>query len=201
MGLSLLHDGNHFIRKEGVPMNLQKTRERIGRFVSVVNYAAMLPLFLMAFVVAIDVILRKAQMGRVNGSNELTTYFLVWICMLGIPVLQFKDGHVWVSLFVNKFPYRFRCFLRFGIMVFETAVIGLLAYGGYVKVMSFYTKTTTTDVLNIPKWIFALAALVAFVEYFLLSLIDTVQFCVDGVKNEKREVADESWTDDQVKGI
>jgi TRAP-type C4-dicarboxylate transport system permease small subunit len=182
-------------------VNLQNIRQGIGRFAGIVNYAAMLPLFLLVFIVAIDVILRKAQLGRINGSNELTTYFLVWISMLGIPVLQFKDGHVWVSLFVNRFPYRFRCFWRCGIMAFETAVIGLLAYGGYDKIMSFYTKAAATDVLNMPKWVFALAALVAFVEYFLLSLIDTVQFCMDGVKNEEHAAVGESWTEDQVKGI
>jgi hypothetical protein len=67
--------------------------------------------------------------------------------------------------------------------------------------MSFYTKATTTDVLNMPKWIFALAALVAFTEYFLLSLIDTVQFCIDGVKNEKPTTVNEGWTEEQVKGV
>jgi TRAP-type C4-dicarboxylate transport system permease small subunit len=181
-------------------VNLQKIRDGVGRVAGAVNYAAMLPLFLMVFVVAIDVILRKARLGRIDGSNELTTYFMVWICMLGIPALHFKDGHVWVNLFVNKFPYQFRCFWRCGIMALETAIIGLLAYGGYDRVMSFADKATTTDVLNMPKWIFALAALVAFVEYFLLSLIDTIQFCLDGVKNEEHAVG-EGWTDDQVKGI
>jgi TRAP-type C4-dicarboxylate transport system permease small subunit len=184
-----------------IPVNLQKIRKGIGRFAGVVDYAAMLPLFVMVFIVAVDVILRKAQMGRINGSNELTTYFMVWICMLGIPSLHFKDGHVWVSLFVDRFPYRFRCFWRCGIMLFETAIIGLLAYGGYEKVMGFYTKAAVTDVLNLPKWIFALAGLVAFVEYFLLSLIDTVRFCADGVKNEAQAAGGEGWTEDQVKGV
>lgn len=183
-------------------MNLQKIRNGIGGVAGVVSYAALAPMFLMVFVVAIDVLLRKAQLGRINGSNELTMYFMVWICMLGIPLLHFKDGHVWVNLFVNKFPYRLRCFWRCGIMAFETAVIGLLAYGGYDRVMSFYTKATTTDVLNMPKWIFALAGLVAFTEYFLLSLIDTVQYCVDGVRNETRAAAaGEGWTEEQAKGI
>jgi TRAP-type C4-dicarboxylate transport system permease small subunit len=181
-------------------VKLQKVRKSIGNVVNAVNYGAMIPLFLMVFVAAIDVILRKTQAGRIHGSNELTMYFMVWICMLGIPTLHFKDGHVWINMFVNKFPYRFRCFWRCAIMAAETAVIGLLAIGGYDKVMAFYTRSTTSDILNMPKWVFAAAGLVAFAEYFLLSLIDTIQFCVEGIHGEENFV-DDVWNDEQVKGV
>ena len=181
-------------------MSLQKYRDGVGRIASIINYAALIPLFLMIFVVAIDVILRKLHAGRINGSNELTTYFMVWICMFGIPLLQYKDGHVWVNLFVNKFPYRFRCFWRFLIMSVETAMVAMLAYGGYEKIVSFYKMNAATDVLNMPKWFFAIAAFVAFAELFVLLLIDTAQLCIDGAEG-KESLADEGWTDDQVKGI
>jgi len=170
-------------------VKLQKIREGIGAVAQVVNYGAMIPLFLMVFVVAIDVVLRKAQVGRIHGSNELTMFFMVWICMLGIPVLYFKDGHIWIDIFVNKFPYRLRCFWRCGLMIVETAMVGLLAYGGYQKVILFYRISTTSDVLNMPKWIFAAAAVIAFVEYFLLSLIDTMQVLIDGVSGKEKPVS------------
>ena len=182
-------------------MRLQKTRDGVGRVVNIIGYGALIPCFLMVFIVAFDVILRKLELDGINGSNELTTYLMVWVCMLGIPVLQYKDGHVWVNLLVNKFPYRFRCFWRCAIMAVETAVIALLAVGGYQKVMLFLEKTTTTDVLNMPKWIFAVAGFVAFAELFVLSFIDTIQLGIDGVKGEEPGVADDGWTDDQVKGI
>ena len=181
-------------------MKLQKIRGGIGSVANALNYLAVIPLFLMVFVVAVDIILRKLQVGRIHGSNELTMYFMVWICMLGIPVLYFKDGHIWINLFVNKMPYRFRCFWRCGVMIFETALIGLLAYGGWDKTVAFYMRNTTSDFLNMPKWIFAVAALAAFAEYFLLSLIDTVQFCIDGFYGEEKIVVD-VWSEDQVKGL
>ena len=181
-------------------MQMHKIRGGIGSVAKAVNYAAMLPLFLMVFVVAVDIMLRKMQAGRIHGSNELTMYFMVWICMLGIPALHFKDGHVWINLFVNKFPYRFRCFWRCAIMAAETAVIGMLLYGGYDKTIAFYARGTTSDVLNMPKWIFAAAAIVAFAEYFLLSFIDTVQFYIDGIEGKEKFV-DDGWTDEQVKGV
>ena len=181
-------------------MKLQKIRTGVGRVTQITSYAGMLSCFVMVFIVAIDIIMRKAGIGRITGSNEITTYFMVWVCALGIPLLQVKDGHVWVNLLVNKFPYRFRCFWRFAILLVETLVIALLAVGAYQEVAFFLQRSTTTDILNMPKWIFAAAVLVAFVEYFLLSLIDTILIFFDGVKGEE-QIAEDSWSDDQVKGI
>jgi len=158
-------------------------------------------LFAMVVIVAVDVILRKAQIGRINGSNELTTYFMVIVCLLGIPVLQIKYGHVWVNLVTNKFSYRFRSFWLAVTLLIETTVIALLVYGGATKVSLFIHTGTTTDVLNIPKWIFAIFGLIAFAEYFVLSLVDTIQLFIDGVKNEPPAPVEGGWTEDEVKGI
>ena len=182
-------------------MKLQKFRSAFARVVTAVSYIAMVLLFLMVIIIAVDVILRKAQIGRINGSNELTTFFMIPVCILGIPTLQINYGHVWVNLLVNKFPYRFRNFWYSVIMLVETAVIALLAYGGLDRVITFYSRSRTTDILHIPWWIFAVAVLVAFVEYFILSLIDTIQFFLDGVNNKPPESKPEGWSDEDVKGI
>ena len=157
----------------------------------------------MVVIVAADVVLRKVSGGalKINGSNELTSFFMVIVCSLAIPVLQIKKGHIWVPLFVDKFPYRFRCFWIFAIMLIETAIIALLAFGAYKKVTDLISTGRPTDVLNIPQWIFALVMLVAFVEYFILSLIDTIQHFIDGAKNEPPKPTEEGWTEDETKGI
>ncbi|NLB29063.1 MAG: TRAP transporter small permease [Clostridiales bacterium] len=185
-------------------MNLKKFRSGFCRVVNGVNYVALALLFAMVVIVAVDVILRKIPgigANGIRGSNEMTTFFMIAVCTLGIPVLQGKDGHVWVNLFVVKFPYRFRCFWRFAIMVVETIIIGLLAYGGFSRVVSLFGRSTTTDILNMPKWIFAVFLMIAFIEYFVLSVVDTVQFCIDGVKNEEPAPTAGGWSEDEVKGI
>ena len=105
-----------------------------------------------------------------------------------------------INMFVNKMPARFRNFWRGFMMTIETAVIGLLAWGGYQKVLFFMSKNATTDILHMPKWIFAASCLLAFVEFFIINLIDTIILFQKGVKNEQEMVVDE-WSDDQVKGI
>lgn len=157
----------------------------------------------MVVIVAVDVILRKTTGGalRINGSNEITSFSMVIVCSIAIPVLQIKDGHIWVPLFVNKYPYRFRCFWLFVIRLVETAVIAMLAFGSYKKAVDLITTGRPTDVLNMPQWIFAAVMTVAFFEYFILSLIDTIQLVVDGVKNDPPKLEGKGWTEDEVKGI
>ncbi|MDR0489643.1 MAG: TRAP transporter small permease subunit [Oscillospiraceae bacterium] len=184
-------------------MKLQKFRAGFGRIVTGISFVAILCLFAMVVVVTVDVVLRKVSGGsmRVDGSNELTQLLMVVVCSLGIPALQLKKGHIWVPLFVNKFPYRFRCFWLFVIMIVETAVIAMLAIGAYKKIVDLLSTGRASDVLRLPWWIFAVFILIAFIEYFVLSLIDTIQLCLDGVKNEKPKPENGAWSDDEVKGI
>jgi TRAP-type C4-dicarboxylate transport system permease small subunit len=180
---------------------LKKIRDSFGRVVKIINWAGLLSCFMMVVIVAVDVVLRKLRIGSIPGSNELTMYLMVLVCMLGIPVLQLKEGHVWVDLFVRLFPYRFRCFWRFVVMAIETGVIAMMAVGGYNKIVMFADRSTTTDVLNMPKALFAVAGLVAFTEFCVLFIIDTLQLLVNGIKGVEQPTAKDGWSDDQVKGI
>ena len=89
---------------------MEKIRNAFGKFVSGLNYIGLAACFVMVFVVAIDVILRKlsgAQLS-IKGSNEFSAYFLVVICLLAIPTFQVKKGHIWVNMFVDMFPPKMR---------------------------------------------------------------------------------------------
>ena len=184
-------------------MKLQKFRAGFGRVVKGIGYLGLLCLFVMVIVVAVDVILRKASGSyvRINGSNEVVAFSMVVLCSLWIPVLQLKKGHVMVPLFVDKFPYRFRCFWLFAIALVETALIAMLALGAYYKILADLKSARLTDVLKMPWWIFAIVVAVAFVEYFIISLIDTIQLFADGVKNKPQTPAEAGWSEDEVKGL
>ena len=183
-------------------MKLKKIRAGVSLVVNGVGYVALACLFAMVFIVALDVVLRKTSGGalRITGSNEITSFSMVILCSLAIPVLQIKNGHIWVPLFTNKFPYRFRCFWLFAIRLVETAVIALLAFGGYKKAADLIETGRLTDVLNMPQWIFAAVMTIAFVEYFVLTLIDTIQLFVDGVENVLPKAEDKTWSEEEVKG-
>ena len=164
---------------------MEKIRNAFGKFVSGLNYIGMAACFVTVFVVAIDVILRKisgAQLS-IKGSNEFSAYFLVVICLLAIPTFQVKKGHIWVNMFVDMFPAKLRTVWLGVIHVIEVAVCALLSYGALLKLQNFFSTGTTTDVLNMPKWPFALACLIGFVELTILVLMDTIQLIIDAATN------------------
>lgn len=163
---------------------MEKIRNAFSKIVLGINYIGMLSCFVMVFVVAIDVILRKLSGNSysIKGSNEFSTYFLVVICMFAIPAFQVKKGHIWVNMFVDKFPARFRTFWLAVVHVIESAVCVMFTYGSFLKLQNFLSTGTTTDVLNMPKWPFALVTLIGFAELAILVIIDTIQLFIDGAK-------------------
>ncbi|MCF0120197.1 MAG: TRAP transporter small permease subunit, partial [Oscillospiraceae bacterium] len=136
------------------------------------------------FIVAIDVILRKLSGQRlsISGSNEISQYLLVVMCMFAIPMLQIKRGHVWVDMFVNRFPKRFRsCWLGV-ITAIETIIAGAFTVGCYQHAMSLMSSGRTTDVLNMPWWPFAMICAIGFLEFTVILLIDSIIFFQEGAQ-------------------
>ncbi len=172
---------------------MEKIRNAFGKFVCGLNYIGMAACFATVFVVAIDVILRKVSGAQlsIKGSNEFSAFFLVVVCLLAIPALQVKKGHIWVNMFVDMFPPKMRTIWLAVVHVIELAVCALLSYGALLKLQNFMSTGTTTDVLNMPKWPFALACLIGFAELTILVLMDLIQLIIDAAKNKPEIVKKE----------
>lgn len=156
---------------------MEKFRNTFSKFVSGINYLGLAACFVTVFIVAIDVIIRKVSGATISikGSNELSAYFLVVIVMLAIPVLQIRKGHIWVNMFVDKFPPRLRACWLGVVQIIELVVFVMFTYGAVLKLQNFLSTGTTTDVLNMPKWPFALIILIGFAEMTILVFIDMIQ--------------------------
>ena len=156
---------------------MEKFRNTFSKFVSGINYIGLAACFVTVFIVAIDVIIRKLTHASVSikGSNELSAYFMVVIVMLAIPVLQIKKGHIWVNMFVDKFPKKLRSTWLGIVQIIELVVFVMFTYGAVLKLQNFLSTKTSTDVLNMPKWPFALIILIGFAEMTILVFIDMIQ--------------------------
>ncbi|MDO5703102.1 MAG: TRAP transporter small permease subunit, partial [Lachnospiraceae bacterium] len=130
-------------------------------------------------IVASDVILRKASGQRfsIKGSNELSTFLLLVMCMLSIPALQIKKGHVWVSIFVDMLPARVRSIWMGIILLIETVVAAAFSYGcaAYASVVS----VRSSDILHLPWSPFCYLCGFGFLELAVLLGIDTVLSFMD----------------------
>jgi len=170
---------------------LIKLRNTIAKIINYVNYIAMAACFACVFVVAIDVILRKVSGQRlsITGSNEISTFLLLVMCMLSIPMLQIKKGHVWVNMFVDMFPSKMRSIWLGIILLLETFLCiafcyGCIAYGSAVAVR-------TSDLLKLPWRPFAYVSAFGFLEFAVILIVDTIQCFVDACHGGEAKNADE----------
>ena len=140
--------------------------------------------FVMVFVVAIDVILRKfsGQTVSIKGSNEFSSYFLIVIVMFAIPVMQVKKGHVWVDMFVNMFPKKLHNIWMGFVLFVEAVVSAALCYASVLQAITLFGNGRATDVLNLPWWPFAIICAVGFLELFVVIAIDCIQYFIDAGK-------------------
>lgn len=163
-------------------------RKSFEKLVLALNGIAMLACFATVLIVAADVALRKVSGARLSvpGSSELSASFLVVICMLAIPALQVKRGHIWISMFPDRLRFRNRWLAA--VRLLECAVCALLAWGGAAKTRLFFETGTTTDVLNLPKWLFALFVLIGFGEMTVLTALEAAELLRTS-KEKKQEDA------------
>lgn len=145
---------------------LKTLRSGLGRFVLGVSWLAMAACLASALLVAADALLRKLSDVRISvpGSSELSAMLLVVMCMLSIPAYQVKDGHVSVRLLTDRLPAGTRRVWMAAVLGAECAVSLLFTVAAARKLRMFWETGTTTDVLGLPKWPFALAALLGFAE-------------------------------------
>ncbi len=168
---------------------MENIRNKFSKIVSGLNYIGLAACFAMVFVVSFDVIIRKVTNASmsIKGSNEFAAYFMIVIVMLAIPALRIKKGHVWVSMFVDKFPPRFRSRWMIVTQVIELAVFAMFTYASVLKLQNFLSTGTTTDVLNMPKWPFALVILIGFAEMTVFMVIDTIQAVIDAKNFDSKD--------------
>ena len=155
---------------------MKRIREGFARFVRAVNLAGMAACILTVIVVSVNVIARKISGGAVSvpGTNEITAYAMVVMCMLGIPMLQIRNGHIRVSLLTDRLSSKGQRTWMTVIGILETAVLGTLTWTGIWKTQQLIRFHNVSDVLEIPAWPFALVSLIGLAEMTILVLMDTI---------------------------
>ena len=173
---------------------MAKFREYFSKLVLGVNYVGCLACFCCVFVVAIDVILRKVsgQTLGITGSNEISQYLLLIMCMTAIPAFQVKKGHVWVSMFVDKMPAKFRS-IWLGIITFiEFIIAAAFCWGCFSYAATVSNRLT--DMLKLPYTPFCYVCSFGFFMFAVLLFIDSIMFFQEAGKPAEaaKEAAEEN---------
>ena len=147
----------------------------INRIAMIVGGISFTGIAVMMVLITVDVILRKFFNSPINGSYEIVQYLLMLVVFASFSYTQMKKGHVRVSMFVNKMPWRLRCFIN-GVNELLCAILsGILCYAAMVQAQYLFEGKWTSDVLRFPTSPFFWFESVASFVFALVLLWDAVR--------------------------
>jgi TRAP-type C4-dicarboxylate transport system permease small subunit len=137
-----------------------------NRYIAGVGACFLIPLMIMT---AADVVGRDALNRPIPGTIELSQYMLSVFILLGFAYTQQVKGHVTVSLFTSRLPYRAQLILKIITTLLILLVSCVIAWQGWVIGIE---EKTVSDMLRVPQYPFRLLVALAAFMLCLQSLTD-----------------------------
>lgn len=141
-------------------------------------------LVLLAFLITFDIILRELRTAGLIDFNwqfvaEWSTFLVMLVVFAGLAYTLRSNGHITVSLLVERFPPRLQSFVALAMALLSEAVLVYMAYRGILwMLLSIQRGITSTSVMRTPMWIpnlFVVLGLTMFAIAVLLFIIRTAQ--------------------------
>ncbi len=163
-------------------------RKGVNKVCSALATVAMVAIFVIMFVLVIDIILRFATENMaILGTYEMTEMAMVIIIFLSLAVTQIEKEHVSVVMAIERFPWRVRTFIQGVISAFTTVLCFYTLYAGVLQVQSVQQSGVTTGVLFIPHVPFTVVMTIGLGALMVVFILDTIDYFVAGIKNVKPE--------------
>jgi len=103
--------------------------------------------------VVFSVVSRQLGLG-ITFSEEFTRYSTIMMVFFGTSFVLYKDRHVKMDLFLNKFPPNVREICHFGISVVSCLLMAVVLYAGFQMWSLAYEWNLRSETdLRIPLWI------------------------------------------------
>lgn len=147
---------------------------------------AMVVIFFVMFMLVADIIIRFFSENKsILGTYELTELGMVVIIFLSMAITEIEKGHVHVTLFTDRLPYRARNFLAGIITAITTIVCFMVAYTGLLQ--GFYNAAgkVTTAVLFVPISPFYFVIAFGMFLYTIVLAINTVDYFANAFMQKK----------------
>jgi TRAP-type C4-dicarboxylate transport system permease small subunit len=112
----------------------------------------MITLFMTMSLITADVIMRSLLGKPILGAYELVQFFMVILIFFALPYTAFKDSHVTVDFFYDRFPKRTKAVINSIAMLFSFAMWVLVCWQSVVQGIFIYQSKQTTLALRIPVY-------------------------------------------------
>lgn len=161
---------------------LQKLLENTHRVARWSGYVSGFVMVAMMLLMVIDFTLRFLFDSPILGSFELTQLCMVLIVSGSFAYAQTEDGHVRITMFVDRFPMRLRSLIQgFGLLL-GAAMMILVAYAGFLQGGESADRGQITSVLGIPVYPFYYLLGAGILIYVLVLLVHALCLIMNAVK-------------------
>ena len=129
---------------------IQWYQNRIREMSNILNYIAMVMLFLLMSLGAADVIGRYVFNMPITAVVELGQVMQAMMFFLAWAYTTYTKGHVEVTLFASRFPPRVQAITQFLTTLMVIFVLSLIVWQGVKTALGFWEVNRVVDVLYIP---------------------------------------------------
>lgn len=136
---------------------MQKLWSLLERWLGVV---AMLALFSLVVLPALQVVLRGVFNSPITGLEESTRWGLIILVFIGSPLLISANEHIRLAEFIDFLPRPVRIMLERVILLVSGVSLAIVAVAGGLSIWRNFG--TRTPILDIPFWLFAAPMLIGF---------------------------------------
>jgi TRAP-type C4-dicarboxylate transport system permease small subunit len=152
------------------------------RFVAVIfkasslfNILSMSSIFLVAFIIFMDILLRLAIKTSILGAYEITEMAMIIVIFGSLAHTQFLKGHVRVTMFVERMRDRAKKITEGSLLIVTSAVSAIVSYSSFVQAAVYYEKDATTAVLKMPYFPFAYIMAIGLTLFTIMLFMDAVK--------------------------
>jgi TRAP-type C4-dicarboxylate transport system permease small subunit len=140
-------------RKGTIPTGLARAVRKLSRLSF---YFGSGLLFVIMFLVTIDVTGRFFFHSPLLGSLEITEFLLAGAVLLGLAYTQDLRGNVDLELFYNRLSRRAQRFSDILAYIIGIGIFMIVTWEGAINAFEGWEKNLASDVLRIPAWPFLL---------------------------------------------
>ena len=166
---------------------IRKVVNQICKFLAYIGCAAV---FIVMFIMVIDIIMSLVSNSRILGNYELTELGMILLIFFGIAYTQTQKGHVRVDMFIGFLPKKARSIVDGIVTLITAAVVGLMTYAAFIQAGVYASSGTTSSVLHITYAPFGYVMAVGFFLYAIVLIVDAIDLFIKGVTYKKEVVSE-----------
>ena len=157
---------------------LQRVAEYLKRVVSpvsrVLNDVSLVVLAGVMFLVVADVLMRRLFNAPIFGSHDIRAVGFALVVFLPMGWCALMDGHVDLTVVVNRLPIKPRLYIEACMMLLTTGILGITCWQLMKQGIRLQTMSGETPVLGIPLYPFVYLATLGMVMMTLVFFIKFV---------------------------